>query len=117
MTIGAFNNQSRQRVDLRPDGTHVPFVEILRIPSVARQLPATATSANTTLTATAPRASIHARGGNIRYSVGSTAQTATATSHYIAQGERIDILLPDTPNIAVLRADAVDCFLEVTEFA
>jgi hypothetical protein len=115
MTIGPFLGNTSQRVYTRPDGTHVSFVETLGLPSVSRQLVATATSENTVLSNTATRASLYARGGNIRYSIGSVEQAATETSHFIAQGERIDILLPDTPNIAVLRADNVDCKLEVTE--
>lgn len=92
-------------------------IEPLGIPSVARQLPAGAATANTVLTSTVRRVSIHARGGNIRYSIGSAAQTATATSHYIAQGERLDLCVPETPNIAVIRADTTDCTLEVTELS
>lgn len=82
---------------------------------VARQLAAGASSANTALTSTCRRISIHARSGNIRFAIGSSGQTASATSHYIAQGERLDLAVPATPNIAVIRADATDCTLEVTE--
>jgi hypothetical protein len=83
----------------------------------ARQLPAGAANANTALTSTCRRISIHARGGNIRFAIGSTAQTASGTSHYIAQGERLDLCVPATPNIGVIRADATDCTLEVTELS
>jgi hypothetical protein len=48
--------------------------------------------------------------------IGSTAQTANAsTSNFIANGERLDLRLPATPNIAVIRAGAVDGTLELTE--
>jgi hypothetical protein len=92
-------------------------IEPLGIPAVARQLAAGATSANTALTSTVRRISVHARGGNIRYSIGSASQTASGTSHYIAQGERLDLCVPATPNIGVIRADATDCTLEVTELS
>jgi hypothetical protein len=84
-------------------------------PSVARQLAAGVASANTALTSTTRRISIFARNANIRYSIGSSAQTASGTSHYIAQGERLDVLVPATPNIAVIRADSTDGVLELTE--
>lgn len=96
-------------------GNFKPLQEPLGQPSVARQLAAGATSVNTALTASADRISIFARGGAIRFSIGSTSQTATGTSHYIASGERLDFRLPDTPNIAVIRADETDCTLEVSE--
>lgn len=82
---------------------------------VARQLAAGAASANTELTSTCCRVSIHARGGNIRFAIGSSGQTASGSSHYIAQGERLDLAVPATPNIAVIRADSTDCTLELTE--
>lgn len=99
-----------------PDGTRI-LVEPLGIPGVARQLAAGSSSANTVLTVGVGRVSIHARGADIRYVVGSSAQTASATSHYIASGERLDIDVPATPNIAVIRAGSVDGTLELTELA
>lgn len=91
-------------------------VEPLGIPGVARQLAAGATSANVALTVGVARISMHARGADIRYSVGSAAQTAGATSHFIAAGERLDIDVPAaTPNIAAIRAGATDGTLEITE--
>lgn len=100
------------------DGTFADQVEMLGTPDVARQIPAGATSANQALTTTCRRASLYARGADIRYSVGSTAQTANAdTGHLIAAGERIDIVLPITPNIAAIRAShsVSSGTLEVTE--
>jgi hypothetical protein len=82
---------------------------------VARQLVAGVASANTVLTSTCRRISIHARDAAVRYSVGNSAQTASATSHYLAQGERIDLLVPASANIAVIRADAASGVLELTE--
>lgn len=90
-------------------------VDTLGVPSVARQLNAGSASANTALTTTTRRVSLFARNADIRYSVGSTSQTASATSHFIAQNERIDIDVPATPNIAVIRAGSTDGILELTE--
>ncbi len=91
-------------------------VEPLGRPLEARQLPAGATSANTALTNTCRRASILARSADIRYSIGSVPQTANAsTSHLISLGERLDVELPGTPNIAVIRAGGTDGVLEVSE--
>jgi hypothetical protein len=93
-------------------------VEPLGVPGVARQLAAGVASANTALTSTVRRISIYARTADIRYAVGSTSQTASATtSHFIALGERLDIDVPATPNIAVIRAGSVDGVLEVTELS
>jgi len=91
-------------------------VEPLGIPGVARQLSATNTSVNTALTSTCRRISITALVDGIRFSIGSTSQTASTTSHFIAAGERLDFALPSTPNIAVLRAGAVNATLEVAEY-
>jgi hypothetical protein len=90
-------------------------VEPLGIPAVARQLSAGSASANTALTSTCRRVSIRAVSADIRYSIGSSSQTATATSHFIANGERLDLAVPATPNIAVIRNGTTDGTLEVTE--
>ena len=85
---------------------------------LARQLAAGAASANTALTAGVRRISIFARLAAARYAVGSGAQTASATTHYLALGERIDIAVPATgANIAVMRADAADGVVELSELA
>lgn len=97
-----------------PDATRIR-VEPLGTPGVARQLAVTATSANVALTSTVRRASLYARLPDLRYSVGSSAQTASATSHFLAAGERIDINLPATPNIAAIRAGTTDAVLEISE--
>lgn len=116
--LKSYNDVIRRNVDMQ-DGTHAEKFasEPLGIPAVARQLAASATSANTALTATCTRASLYARGADIRYQIGSTSQTASATSHYLAQGERVDVRLPSTPNIAVIRAAATDGTLELTELS
>jgi len=99
----------------RPDGTYVEAVEPLSIPGTARQLAAGSTSANTALTSTCRRISVRAVGADIRYAIGSASQTATTTTHFIANGERLDLAVPVTPNIAVLRNGSTDGTLEVTE--
>jgi hypothetical protein len=90
-------------------------VDTLATVGVARQLAAGAASANTALTTTARRISIHANGAAIRYAIGTGAQTATATSHYIASGERLDLDVPASAQIAVIRAAATDGVLELSE--
>jgi hypothetical protein len=100
------------------NGAYVDHVEPLGIPTVARQLAATTTSANTALTANISRISIRARGCDIRYAVGVGTQTANAsTSHFIANGERLDIAVPFNANIAVIRESGatVNGSLAVTE--
>jgi hypothetical protein len=91
------------------------IVEPLGIPGEPRTLSAGSTSANTALTSTCRRVSILALTADICFLVGSSSQTATTSSHYIMAGERMDIALPATPNIAVIRAGAADGTLRVTE--
>ena len=63
------------------DGKYsVRQVEVARQPVTARQLAAGAASANTALTATVRIISIRAVGADIRYSIGTSAQTATTTT-------------------------------------
>ncbi len=90
-------------------------VDTLAAVGVARQLAAGAASANTALTTTCRRVSIHARLAEIRYAIGTGAQTASATSHYIATGERLDLDVPASAQIAVIRGGATDGILEVSE--
>lgn len=100
-------------------GGRIP-VEPLGIPGVARQQPTTVANANVVLTVGVRRISLFARIAPLRYVVGSTAQTAnSATSHYLAAGERIDIDVPTTPNIAVIRASdaTADGAAEITELS
>ena len=101
----------------RPDGTYVSAVEPLGVPGTARQLTASSSSTNTALTTTCRRVSMRATNAALRYEVGSSSQTANAsTSHYLERDERIDIALPATPNIAIVRDGANDAVLELTEF-
>lgn len=115
--IKSYNDVARRNVDMNDSTFAEKFAsEPLGIPSVARQLAAGAASENTALTTTCRRISIFARGADIRYVIGSTSQTANAsTSHFISTGERVDLRLPATPNIAVIRAGGSDGTLELTE--
>lgn len=93
-------------------------VEPLGIPGVSRQISATTSSVNTVLTVGIRAISIHCRVANARYVVGSAAQTANAsTSHWIADGERLDINVPATANIAFIRdtAATANAAIEITE--
>ena len=89
-------------------------------PLTARQQSTTTASANIVLAPSVGRISLFARVSPLRYVVGSNAQTANAaTSHYLAAGASIDLGLPGTPNIAVIRAsDATqDGAAEITELS
>jgi hypothetical protein len=92
----------------------------LGVPTVARQLAATSTSASTALTATTTQVSIRARNCDIRYVVGIGTQTASSTtSHFIANGERLDIAVPLGASIGVIRESAatVDGTLALSELS
>jgi hypothetical protein len=54
-------------------------------------------------------------GADIRYAIGSSSQTASGTSHLIGIGERLDVAVPATPNIAVIRGGTTNGTLELTE--
>jgi hypothetical protein len=86
-------------------------------PATARQLSVGAASANTPLTSTVRRVSIRAVGADIRYAVGVGTQTASAASHFIAQGERLTIGVPESANIAVIRNASTDGTLELSELS
>ena len=90
-------------------------VDTLAAVGVARQLAAGSASVNTALTTTCRRISIHARGADIRYVIGTGAQVASGTSHFVASGERLDIDVAASSQIAVIRAGSTDGTLEVSE--
>lgn len=99
--------QADQALPLQVDPTGRLETDPLGIPSVARQLTVSTTSASVALTATCKRISIRARGADMRYAVGTGAQTASATtSHFIAQDERLDIAIPLNCTIAAIREAA-----------
>jgi hypothetical protein len=99
-----------------PNNRYVDRVEPLGTPSVARQLTAGTASASTALTSNVSRLSIRCRNADTRYVVGVGTQTANAsTSHFIANGERIDIAVPQGASIGYIRAGTTDGILEITE--
>lgn len=94
-------------IEIKNDSGNPVPTEPLGVPGVARQVTVTTTSANTQLTAGVKRISIKARTCDMRYAVGSTSQTANATtSHFIEAGERLDIAVPAGGHIAVIRDSA-----------
>jgi hypothetical protein len=102
--------------NVTPDTNLPTFTEPLGIPGAARQLAAGSTTANTALTAGVFRISMRAVGADIRFALGAGSQTANATtSHFIANGERLDFAVPPDGNIAVIRDGSTSGTLEVTE--
>ena len=90
--------------------------EPLGIPTVARVITVATGNTNTALTSGITRVSIRAVGTNTFYAVGSGAQTATLTGHFIANGERLDIGVPsNSPNIAVICASGASGVLYLSE--
>jgi hypothetical protein len=66
-----------------------------------------AASVNLALTSTCRYISIITGAGtHIHYSIGTTAQTATATSHYLKAGERLFLAVPPNANIAAIQGSA-----------
>lgn len=99
-----------------PNNRYIDNVEILGQPSVAYQLTTGAASASTTLSTNTCRISIRCRNADSRYVIGMGTQTANAsTSHFIANGERLDIAVPPGASIGYIRAGSADGILEVSE--
>ena len=90
-------------------------VEPLGQAGTARKLSVTSTTSNTALSQHISRISMRAVGANIRYSIGTTAQTADNNSHFIANGERLDLAVPPGANIAVYCETGTNGTLEITE--
>lgn len=96
--------------------SYITTVEFLGKPNTARQLAAGATSTNTALSNHITRVSMRATGADIRFEIGEGTQTAYATtSHFIAEGERLDFSVHSGANIAVIRDGTDDGVLELTE--
>ncbi|MEY4415325.1 MAG: Synechococcus phage [Pseudomonadota bacterium] len=94
--------------------------EVLGQPGLAYQITAGASSTPQALSAGCRRVSLYARGAAIRYAVATGTPTASATSgaatsHYIEQGERLDVATPAGASIAAIRAGSTDGVLEVSE--
>jgi len=93
-------------------------VKTLLAAGVARQLTTAATTANQALTNGIKAISIHARNSDARFEIGSTSQTATATSHFIAVGERLEFAVPSTPNIGYIYGPSGSAaVLEISELS
>ena len=66
-----------------------------------------AASVNLALTSTCRFVSlITGAGTHIHFSIGTTAQTATGSSHYLKTGERIYVAVPPGANIAAIQGSA-----------
>jgi hypothetical protein len=89
-------------------------VEILGELGVSKQLSASTTSARIALTSTTKRVSIKAVGADMRYTFGGSTIEATTTSHYIADGERLDFACLEGTYIAVETISGTGV-LEITE--
>ena len=90
-------------------------VEILGEVGDAKQLSVLSTaSAYKILTSTTRRVSIKAVGADMRYAFGGSTIEATTTSHYIADGERLDFACPEGTYIAVETVSGTGD-LEITE--
>lgn len=109
----AFNDASG--VEQSVTATNALPIEPLGQAGVARKLTAGASSANTALTSTCKRITMRAVTADIRYAIGTSSQTATTSSHFIASGERLDLAVPLGANIAVIRDAATSGTLELTE--
>ena len=88
-----------------------------RNPTIARTLTVTGTSSGVTLTATCRRISILATGASQLFKIGTGAQTATASDHLIATGERLIMNINKGSSIAAIRHGATSGTLEISEFA
>jgi len=78
-------------------------VDTLAALGVSRLVAMGATSPNLALTTTTRRVSIHATVAGF-FAVGTGAQTASSTSHYIGAGERLDFDVAASTQIAAIRS-------------
>lgn len=85
-------------------------VDGLATPTVARVQATSSAAASITLTPTCRRVSMYATQGTW-YSISGT---ATASSHYIAAGERLDFDFPASTTLSVLR-ETIDGSIRITE--
>ena len=95
-------------------GNAIP-TEPLGLPTLAWQVPVTTTAATQVLTPAIKRISIKARGCDMRYSLTGTA--SATTSHFIEQGERLDLRVNPSTTVSVVRDSAatVNGSLAITE--
>jgi hypothetical protein len=93
-------------------------VEASGRPTVARNTASTTASTNIVLTASVRRIAIYARTADIRFKLGTGAQTANAaTDHYLPKATRVVFAVPTNANIAVIREalETVNGLVEITE--
>lgn len=93
-------------------------VEATGRPTVARSVVSSSASTNTVLTASVKRIAIYARTVDIRFKIGTGAQTANAnTDHYLPKATRVVFAVPSNANIAIIREsmETVNGLVEITE--
>lgn len=100
----------RARFQNRGDGTYAERIEPLGTPGTARVQATSGTAATVTLTASCRRVSMFATQGTW-YAINGT---ATATSHFINAGERLDFCVPPDSFISVLQ-EATAGSVRITE--
>lgn len=91
----------RTRFQSRGDGTFAERIEPLGTPGTPRVQATAGTAASVVLTSTCRRVSMFATTGTW-YAINAT---ATATSHYIGAGERLDFCVPPDTTLSVLQED------------
>lgn len=89
-------------------------VDVLATLSTAKSVAIGATSVGVALGTSTQRISIHATVAAF-YAIGSGTQTASASTHYIGAGERLDFDVAANSQIAAIRAVAVDGTLYISE--
>lgn len=112
LALEATQQQVRDRLPATMTTPGLLPVDTLGTPGTPRVQATSSTAANITLTATCRRVSMYATAG-AWYSIGGT---ATTSSHFIAEGERLDFDVPESTTISVLQ-DTAAGFIRVTELA
>ena len=75
-----------------------------------------ATTSNIALTSTCRFVSLSCLGGtHCHFQIGVGAQTATASSHYLRTGERLNLMVNPGSNIAVIQGTGASTTLHITE--
>lgn len=100
-----------------PNFGYLP-VEVAGRPTVARSAASTTTSTNIALTSSVRRIAVYARTADIRFKLGSGAQSANAaTDHYLPKNTRVVFAVPNNANIAIIREsmETVNGLVEITE--
>ena len=93
------------------------FVDILGIPTNAKTLSVTGTSARVLITDGIKKLSIKSVGADCFYRVTNSAGVALLTDHYITNGERLDIMLHTGEGIYIAAISAGTSTIYITELA